>query len=125
MTNGACLKQIDSAETRDSVIVMEADGQIVHRFCTADEGAAMAAAIQDAGAICKVFTTPSIEAEMLITVSTLGKTVEDAKEDLRRAVAVRRVLEKHGVPSDPQIRNAVNAAVAELRLVDLRQAFSP
>ena len=97
----------------DTVLVLEMDGEVIHRFCSEEQAASQIQSLAERDGInASMFTTKGLEAELVLNTSpNFRARVEDAKAKLRFERKVRLALDSNDVPKDQLLRGSILKAI--------------
>ena len=104
------------ADIKNCILVHAVNGRAVHSFVTMQEGRDALGEIAKARGFGSIFQTDSVfDAEMLFGVSPqLRVRVEEAKVAIRKGLEWKSALDKHNVPTDPELRQSIHRAIQDI-----------
>lgn len=99
----------------NAILVYEEEGQVKHRCCPEAEARTYLDGCVGDMRGGSMFAADGVDADFVLKVSPqLRGQVDDAKAKLKADIRLREVLDKHGVPREIELRNAVAKAFADL-----------
>ena len=105
----------------NTILVFEDAGKAQHCFCTEAEATDRLQKATAAGSGGSMFINEDLGAEMVYAVSPdLRERVEEAKRKLNHDLTIRDALNRHGVPTDRDLRIKIKKAIDDLRETVLR-----
>ena len=108
-------------EVKDTILVFEKNGIVDHCFCT-DAYAKEWLSVEGVGG--SAFTTDGVDADFIYSCTkNIKDRVNEAKNKLRRDLAIRDTLDRHGVPKDKDLRISIYRAIRELQETALRPVW--
>ncbi|UIF89414.1 hypothetical protein [Cupriavidus sp. UYPR2.512] len=104
------------AGIKSCILVHAVDGRAEHSFMTAEQGHAAFDEIQQANGCGSIFQTDSADdAKLIYDVSPdLRNRVAEAKISVRKHIEWKAALDRHEVPTDPQLRKSIYRALQDI-----------
>lgn len=103
------------AGVKSCILVHAVDGRAEHSFMTTEEGHAALGEIQHGNGCGSIFVTDSDDAKLIYDVSpNLRSRIAEAKISVRKHIEWTAALDRHAVPSDPELRRSIYRAVQDI-----------